>query len=185
MLYLSRRSKASGRLKSGCRARRFLASSSSFSREICSLKALTSSLSSLTLIGEYLLDGLLVAAGLKPEPEAAKLLAGEPLVAAKPAPRVELEAPRVAPAPSALSGEVAVLLKGDDGLFDSSKAAEEVVAAGRGLGIAGLTASANSSSMTLLSPSASSLLMIAITSPSVATNPFNLRKVWMFLWLRV
>jgi hypothetical protein len=86
---------------------------------------------------------------------------------------------------SALKGEAAVLLRGEDGLLLSSKATEVTVEAGTGLGIAGLTASANSSSITLLSPSASSLLMIAMTSASVATNPFNLRKVWMFLWLRV
>ena len=59
---LSRRSKASGRLKSDWRASLFLASSSSFSSEICSLKARTSSFSSSTLSGEYLLEGELVDA---------------------------------------------------------------------------------------------------------------------------
>ena len=142
------------------------------------MKALTSSLSSLTLIGEYLLVGLDVAAGLKPEAEAVKVRAGEPLVAPKPAPRLELEAARVTPAPSALRGEVAVLLRGEDGLpLDSSKVDELVTGAGRGLGIAGLRPSANSSSMTLLSPSASSLLMIAMTSASVAMKPLSLKKV--------
>ena len=139
------------------------------------MKALTSSLSSLTLIGEYLLLGLPVAAGLKPEAEAVKVRAGEP---PKAAPRLELEAARVAPAPSALRGEVAVLLRGEDGLpLDSSKVDEAVAGAGRGLGIAGLRPSANSSSMTLLSPSASSLLMIAMTSASVAMKPLSLKKV--------
>ena len=142
------------------------------------MKALTSSLSSLTLIGENLLLGLPLAAGLKPEPVAVKVRAGEPLEAPKPAPRLELEAARVAPAPSALRGEVAVLLSGEDGLaLDSSKAAEVLIGAGRGLEIAGLKPSANSSSMTLLSPSASSLLMIAMTSASVATKPLSLKKV--------
>ena len=139
------------------------------------MKALTSSLSSLTLIGEYLLLGLPVAAGLKPEEEAVKVRAGEP---PKAAPRLELEAARVAPAPSALRGEVAVLLRGEDGLpLDSSKVDEAVAGAGRGLGIAGLSPSENSSSMTLLSPSASSLLMIAMTSASVAMKPLSLKKV--------
>ena len=134
-------------------------------------------------MGENLLLGLPVAAGLKPLAEAVKVLAGEPEEAANP--RFELEAAKVAPAPSALRGEVAVLLSGEEGLLVSSNAAAVEVGPGRGAGIAGLSASANSSRRTLLSPSASSLLMIAMISASVATNPLSLKKVWMFLWLRV
>jgi hypothetical protein len=129
-------------------------------------------------MGEYLLEGLPVAAGLNPEAEAVKLLAGDPWEAPRPAPRLELEAARVTPGASALKGEVAVLLRGDEGLLDSSKAEVTVAeGTGRGEGIAGLRASANSSRSTLLSPSASSLLMIAMTSASVAMKPLSLRKV--------
>jgi len=115
------------------------------------------------------------------EGEAVKVLEGE---AVRPAPRLELDAARVTPPPivSYLKGEVAVLLRGDEGLLDSSKAEEAVAeATGRGLGIAGLTASANSSRVTLLSPSASILLMTAMISASVATKPLSLRNVWRFL----
>ena len=75
---------------------------------------------------------------------------------------------------------MAVLLRGDDDLFDSSY---ETVLTGSGLGrgIDGRSPSANSSSVTLLSPSESSLLTIAISSDSVATNPLSLRKEAIFL----
>lgn len=133
-------------------------------------------------MGEYLLEGLYEAARLAARLEAVPDLEGEPWEA----PRLELEWARVAPAPPSvcLSGLAAVLLRGEEALLDSSRAAAEVLE-GRGLGrgIAGLRASAHSSRVIRLSPSESILLMIEITSPSVAMKPLSLRKDWMFLWL--
>ena len=84
----------------------------------------------------------------------------------------------------ALRGEAAVRLRGEEALLVSSKAEVEL-GRGEGTGMAVLVASANSSRVTLLSPSESSLLMMAMISASVAMKPLSLKKVWMFLWLRV
>lgn len=112
-----------------------------------------------------------------------KLLAGEPEVAAKAPARLALE-PWEAPASAvALRGLAAVLLRGEEALLVSSNE-DEATGIGEGRGTAGLKASANSSRLTKLLPSESSLLMIAMTSESVAMKPLSLRKVWMFLWLR-
>lgn len=109
------------------------------------------------------------------------VLAGEPWLAERPAPRLVAEA--VKPAVSVWRrGLAAVLLRGEEGLLLSSK--EEL---GRTVGAVGtevLVPSANSSKLIVLLPSESSLLIMAMTSPSVAMNPFSLRKDWMFLWLR-
>lgn len=109
------------------------------------------------------------------------VLAGEPWLPERPAPRLVAEA--VKPAVSVWRrGLAAVLLRGEEGLLLSSK--EEL---GRTVGAVGtevLVASANSSKLIVLLPSESSLLIMAMTSPSVAMNPFSLRKDWMFLWLR-
>jgi len=112
------------------------------------------------------------------------VLAGEPWLAERPAPRLVAEA--VKPARPAVSvwrrGLAAVLLRGEEGLLLSSK--EEL---GRTVGAVGtevLVPSANSSKLIVLLPSESSLLIMAMTSPSVAMKPFSLRKDWMFLWLR-
>ena len=64
-------------------------------------------------------------------------------------------------------------------------AAEEVAPRGLGRGIAGLRESAHSSRVIRLSPSESILLIIEMTSPSVAIKPFSLRKLWMFLWFNL
>jgi len=129
---------------------------------------------------ENLLEGLLREAE---KPTA--VLEGEPWVAARPAPRLVLEWLRPARPPTDSvwrRGLAAVLLRGEEGRFVSSKLELGTTTGAEGTEV--LVASANSSKLTVLLPSESILLMMAITSPSVAMKPLSLRKDWMFLWLR-